>query len=141
MSGMDLHHRCPDYVGYRFGAQCRFPPAPSATLHHRAEPHLTTFNAWLHYELGWTGINWPSASNPALRELQLYIDCSPDADSWDEKASVAFYFCELEMLNTLHVLDPSTIPQPRLPPTQPLENASQSQVDDSAVDGDHNLDL
>ena len=47
------------------------------------------------------------AAIETMRELQLYIDCAPDIDSYDEQASVMLYFGEMELVNSLHVLDPS----------------------------------
>ena len=67
-----------------------------------------------------------------LRDLQLLIDCNQESDTYQQLASTLMYFAELELMNAVHTLDPTSLPAAPIPPAAPVPVLS-SQSQDSHI--------
>ena len=65
-----------------------------------------------------------------VRDLQCIIDINPSSDQFQQLGSLALYYCELELMNCIHILDTRALP---VAPGFPVM-ASQSQAAPVAFD-------
>ena len=45
-----------------------------------------------------------------VRDLQCIIDINPSSDQFQQLGSLALYYCELELMNCIHILDTRALP-------------------------------